>query len=341
VAAIELQSVTRRFDQLVAVDALSLDVEQGEVVGLLGHNGAGKTTLLRVINGLLSPDGGQVRVAGLDPFTHGHEVRRRTGVLTEYPALDDFLTTRENLEVYAAINAVPRTQAAGRIDGLLHELGLWDKRDEPARQLSAGLKQRVAIARSLVHDPEILLLDEPTTNMDPVAARNVRQLVLGAVREHGRTVLLSTHNLVEAEELCDRIGIVRNGRLLLLGTPAELRARLGGIHGVRIATAPGAVGQARAVLERLVASPNGSRSPASNGAAADSELRLREVDGDSIEVAGSVRIPELVQLLVSAGLDVHAVLPLEPSLEDLYVALHVDPDVDRLGTPGSHRQVTP
>jgi len=341
VAAIELQAVTRRFGALVAVDALTLDVHEGEVVGLLGHNGAGKTTLLRVINGLLSPDSGQVRVAGLDPFTHGHEVRRTTGVLTEYPALDDFLTTRENLEVYAAINAVPRKEAAGRIDRLLQELGLWDKRDEPARQLSAGLKQRVAIARSLVHDPEILLLDEPTTNMDPVAARNVRQLILGAVHEHGRTVLLSTHNLVEAEELCDRIGIVRNGRLLLLGTPAELRRRLGGIHGVRIATAPGAAGQARTVIERLVASPNGSRSAPHNGGSANGELRLRELDDDGIEVTGSVRIPELVGLLVSAGLDVHAVLPLEPSLEDLYVALHVDPDVDHLGMPAPPRQAAP
>jgi ABC-2 type transport system ATP-binding protein len=341
VAAIELRTVTRRFDELVAVDALSLEVAEGEIVGLLGHNGAGKTTLIRVINGLLTPQGGQVRVAGLDPFTHGHEVRRTTGVLTEYPALDEFLTTRENLEVYAAINAVPRQEASTRIDGLLHELGLWDKRDEPARELSAGLKQRVAIARALVHDPSILLLDEPTTNMDPVAARSVRQLILGAVRDRGRTVLLSTHNLVEAEELCDRIGIVRNGRLLLLGTPAELRRRLGGIHGVRIATSPGMATQARAVVESLVAYRNGAGSVTGDGAPAGGDLRLRALDGDSIEVAGSVRIPELVEVLVSAGLEVHAVTPLEPSLEDLYVALHVDPDPAHLHTPATRQQVTP
>ncbi|MFO7961386.1 MAG: ABC transporter ATP-binding protein, partial [Nitriliruptoraceae bacterium] len=180
-AAIELQAVTRRFGELTAVDALSLGVHEGEIVGLLGHNGAGKTTLIRVINGLLAPQSGQVRVAGLDPFTHGHEVRRTTGVLTEYPALDEFLSTRENLEVYAAINAVPHRQAEERIERLLHQLGLWDKRAEPARELSAGLKQRVAIARALVHDPSILLLDEPTTNMDPVAARSVRDLILTAV----------------------------------------------------------------------------------------------------------------------------------------------------------------
>ena len=376
-AAIDLQAVTRRFGDLVAVDALSLAVEDGEIVGLLGHNGAGKTTLIRVINGLLTPDGGQVRVGGLDPFTHGHEVRRTTGVLTEYPALDEFLSTRENLEVYAAINAVPRRQAAERIERLLHQLGLWDKRDEPARELSAGLKQRVAIARSLVHDPRILLLDEPTTNMDPVAARSVRQLILAAVRDRGRTVLLSTHNLVEAEELCDRIGIIRNGQLLLLGTPTELRRRLGGIHGVRIVTAPGMAAQARAVIESLVANGDSSRLTASDGTPAapwngapatdagsvaprigtpagdgipvahtESTLagggvHVRALDRDSIEVVGGVRIPQLVEVLVSAGLDVHAVWPLEPSLEDLYVALHVDPDPAHLHAPVPRQQVTP
>jgi ABC-2 type transport system ATP-binding protein len=340
VAAIDLQTVTRRFGDLVAVDALSLDVEDGEIVGLLGHNGAGKTTLIRVINGLLTPQSGQVRVAGLDPFTHGHAVRRTTGVLTEYPALDEFLSTQENLEVYAAINAVPRRQAAERIERLLHQLGLWDKRDEPARELSAGLKQRVAIARALVHDPRILLLDEPTTNMDPVAARSVRQLILGAVRDRGRTVLLSTHNLVEAEELCDRIGIIRNGRLLLIGTPTELRRRLGGIHGVRIATSPGMAMQARAVVESLVANANGSRSASGDEAGSVGALRVRELDRDNIEVAGGVRIPQLVEVLVSAGLDIHAVWPMEPSLEDLYVALHVDPDEFR-GHDAAHQQVTP
>jgi ABC-2 type transport system ATP-binding protein len=340
VAAIDLQAVTRRFGDLVAVDALSLEVEDGEIVGLLGHNGAGKTTLIRVINGLLTPQSGQVRVAGLDPFTHGHEVRRSTGVLTEYPALDEFLSTRENLEVYSAINAIPRRQAAERIERLLHQLGLWDKRDEPARELSAGLKQRVAIARALVHDPKILLLDEPTTNMDPVAARSVRQLILGAVRDRGRTVLLSTHNLVEAEELCDRVGIVRNGRLLLIGTPTELRRRLGGIHGVRIATSPGMATQARAVVESLVANANGSRSTSGHEAASVGALRVRELDRDNIEVAGGVRIPQLVEALVSAGLDIHAVWPMEPTLEDLYVALHVDPD-DVRGHDTSYQQVTP
>ncbi|TVP75547.1 MAG: ABC transporter ATP-binding protein, partial [Nitriliruptor sp.] len=319
-----LQAVTRCFGELTAVDAVSFDVEEGEIVGLLGHNGAGKTTLIRVINGLLRPDGGQVRVAGLDPMTDGHLVRRATGVLTEYPALDDFLTTRENLEVYAAINALPRRDAATQVERLLEELGLWEKRDEPARELSAGLKQRVAIARALVHDPRILLLDEPTTNMDPVAARNVRQLITDLVRRRDRTVLLSTHNLVEAEELCDRIGIIRNGRLLLLGTPAELRRRLGGIHGARITTSPGETDRAEAVLDAFVRRRNGSSPTTSDRTVLDAPFQLQLLDEQTIEVTGAVHIPELVALLVRDEIDVHAVRPMQPTLEDVYVALHAE-----------------
>jgi len=324
VAAIELQAVTRRFGDLTAVDAVSFEVEEGEIVGLLGHNGAGKTTLIRVINGLLRPDGGQVRVDGRDPMTDGHLVRRATGVLTEYPALDEFLTTSENLEVYAAINTVPRRDADAQVERLLQELGLWDKRDEPARELSAGLKQRVAIARALVHDPRILLLDEPTTNMDPVAARNVRQLITDLVRRRDRTVLLSTHNLVEAEELCDRIGIIRNGRLLLLGTPTELRQRLGGIHGARITTSPGDADRAGAVLDALVRRRNGSGPTTSDRTMPDAHLQLHLLDEETIEVTGAVHIPEIVAHLVRDELDVHAVRPMQPTLEDVYVALHAE-----------------
>ena len=164
-AAIELHGVSRHFGHVTAVDDVSLTVDQGEIVGLLGHNGAGKTTLIRLINGLLSPHQGHLTVRGHDPVVAGHLVRRLTGVLTEYPALDEFVSARENLEVYAAINGVERDLASHRIGALLQQLGLENKGDEPARGLSAGLKQRVALARALVHDPQILLLDEPTTNM--------------------------------------------------------------------------------------------------------------------------------------------------------------------------------
>jgi ABC-2 type transport system ATP-binding protein len=300
--AIELRGVTRRFGSLTAVDAVSLDVHEGEIVGLLGHNGAGKTTLIRVINGLLSPDGGQVLVRGMDPVTDGRDVRRMTGVLTEYPALDEYLTARENLEVYAAINGIRADLAAARIDELLLRLGLWEKRDEPARGLSAGLKQRVALARGMVHDPTLLLLDEPTTNMDPVAARDVRELIVESVREHGHTVLLSTHNLQEAEAICDRVAIMRNGRLLLAGAPAELRRQLGGAFAVRVTTTHQ---RAAALAEHLA-----GRGP------------VTRVNAATVETVPQRDIPTLVEELVAQGFPIEAVQPLEPTLEDLYVALH-------------------
>lgn len=304
VDVIELRGVTRRFGALTAVDEVSFSVTEGEIVGLLGHNGAGKTTLIRVINGLLPPDAGEVRVGGLDPNVDGATVRRTTGVLTEYPALDEYLTTRENLAVYAEIHGMEDLQAEQRIEELLHRLGLWDKRDEPARDLSAGLKQRVALARGMVHDPDVLLLDEPTTNMDPVAARDVRDLIVEGVRLRGRTVLLSTHNLAEAEALCDRVAIMRHGRLLEIGRPADLRRQLGGVHGVRVTTSPDNVQTIVGVLD------------------AGSEVTV--LDDATAEVTGEVAIPVVVKQLVAAGVEIHRVEPLAPTLEDLYVALHGD-----------------
>jgi ABC-2 type transport system ATP-binding protein len=301
VGVIELDAVTRRFGDLTAVDSITLSVEDGEIVGLLGHNGAGKTTLLRVINGLLPPDAGTVRVRDLDPQTHGEQVRRTTGVLTEYPALDEYLSVQENLQVYAAINAVPRDIAASRIEALLTTLDLAHKSEVPARDLSAGLKQHVALARALVHDPDVLLLDEPTTNMDPVAARRVRDLITDASRRRGHTVLLSTHNLAEAEELCDRVAIVRQGRLLLLGTPGELRRRFGDHGATMITTTPGAPRQAVATLGADVANA---------------------VDEETVRIAATASVPEVVAHLVQDGIEVHAVVPDQPSLEDLYVQLH-------------------
>ena len=310
-ALLELRGVTRRFGDLTAVDNVTLDVEEGEIVGLLGHNGAGKTTLIRVINGLLSPEAGRVRVLGNDPVADGHIVRSITGVLTEYPALDEFLTTRENLEVYAAIHNLPRALATSRIDDLLHRLSLWDRQDDPARSLSAGLKQRIAIARSMVHDPRILLLDEPTTNMDPVAARTVRELIVGSVRDHGWTVLLSTHNLVEAEQMCDRVGVMQGGRLLTMGTVPELRRRFGGVYGLRVRTDPGAAELAAASLNGQGPSPT-----------------TTILGEDAIELTGDIEVPAVVAKLVANGVAIHSVEPLEPTLEDLYLSLHRDSAAD-------------
>ena len=306
-SVIDLQAVTRRFGSLVAVDQVTLQVGEGEIVGLLGHNGAGKTTLIRVINGLLTPDGGSLTVHGTDPVTDGLAVRARTGVLTEYPALEGYLSARENLEVHAAINALDRERTAARIGELLDRLSLAARAEEPVHKLSAGLKQRVALARALLHDPALLLLDEPTTNMDPVAAREVRTVIARAARQEGRTVLLSTHNLPEAEELCDRIAIMRDGRLLVDGAPDRLRRQLARPRQVRITTG-------RDQLPRL-------------RHALPDDIRVDDTGGDSAlldlsEAGGATDVPGVIRHLVARDVAIERVDPVEPTLEDLYVALH-------------------
>jgi ABC-2 type transport system ATP-binding protein len=300
--AIQLQEVVRRFGDLTAVDRVSLTVEPGEIVGLLGHNGAGKTTLIRLINGLYEPHGGSIRVAGFDPLVDGREVRRRTGVLTEVPALEEYLSALENLQVYAAVQGVPAAVAGRRIQELVGRLDLGERASVPSRELSAGLKQRIALARAMVHDPSILLLDEPTTNMDPVAARTVRDLVAEAAHDDGRTVLLSTHNLVEAETLCDRVAIMRNGRVLAIGTPAQLRRTFGADRGAMVECEVGDV----ELIDRLV----------------PTEVVVTLLDASRVELTGPLPVPELVAALVQGGVAVHRVEPLAATLEDLYLHLH-------------------
>ena len=302
---VSVDSVVRTFSDTRAVDEVTFDVRQGEVFGLLGHNGAGKTTLIRVINGLLPADSGTVRTLGLDPVVDGDRVRARTGVLTEYPALDDFLTPAENLQVYGAVHGVEPALARSRVAVLVERLGLGAHVDQPARSLSAGLKQRLALARSLIHDPELLLLDEPTSNLDPLAARGVRDLVLELSRERGRTVLLSTHNLIEAQTLCDRVAIIKQGELLACGSLDQLGHDLdrGTVH---ITVDEADVGTTLSILERQ---------------GVDGAALLASGDTVAAALARGL-VPNIVTALVHADVRVLAVTPQSPTLEDVYVALH-------------------
>src|SRR5512144_2911484 len=219
---IQLSSLSRRFGEKNAVDRLTLDVRAGEIFGFLGHNGAGKTTTVRLLNGVLKPTSGQTRVLGLDPQTEGPAVRAQTGVLTETPSLDERLTARDNLSIYADLYNVPRVDVSGRVNSLLSEFELADRADEKVGGYSKGMKQRLALARALLHRPKVLFLDEPTAALDPVAARHGHTLVETLARREGCTVFLCTHNLVEAQKLCDRVAVMEHGRLVALGTPSEL-----------------------------------------------------------------------------------------------------------------------
>ncbi len=303
--AIRVDDVVRTFGAVRATDHVSFEVRHGEVFGLLGHNGAGKTTLIRLINGLLRPDSGSIRTLGMDPVAQGDQVRARTGVLTEYPALDEFLTPAENLRVYADIHGVDETLVDRIADALLTRLGLQEHLDQPARSLSAGLKQRLALARALVHDPQVLLLDEPTSNLDPLAARGVRDLVLELTREHGRTVLLSTHNLAEAQTMCDRVAIIQRGRILAVGSLDDLSREVdqGTVH---VTVARDDLRVAAATLEAVGATDVAILDP------------VEAVTGR----LGTSLVPDAVAALTRAGVRVHAVVPQSPTLEDVYVALH-------------------
>lgn len=226
-AAVETRALTRDFgrvDEAVrAVDALDLQVGAGEVVGLLGHNGAGKTTTVRLLNGILAPTSGSARVLGLDPAVDGAAVRARTGVLTETPALDDRLDARTTLSFHGRMFGLTRTEADARADALLETFGLAERADDRVGSYSKGMRQRLALARTLLHDPQLLFLDEPTAGLDPLVQQAFNELLFEA-RADGRTVFLSSHIISEVERTCDRVAIIREGRIVRLDTVEGVRA---------------------------------------------------------------------------------------------------------------------
>ena len=297
--------LTRRFGADLAVDGLTLEVYPGEVFGFLGHNGAGKTTTVRLLNGVLTPSAGQARVLGLDPMADGPALRRQTGVLTETPSLDERLTARVNLSLYADLYGVPKATVRARVDALLAAFDLTERADDKVGEYSKGMKQRLALARTVLHQPTLLFLDEPTAALDPVAARQVHEMIQSTARE-GRTVFINTHNLVEAQRLCDRVGVMEHGRLVAIGAPHDLARRLMRNLSVEFELAHGSVDQALQALRNAPGVASGGQR------------------SDVIVVSGAEReaIPDLINVLVHAGVRIYQVTPQEPTLEDVYFALH-------------------
>ena len=303
--AILLDHVVHRYGTTVALRDLSLTVEEGEVFSLLGHNGAGKTTTVRIINGLLAPASGTVCVFGQSPLTEGASVRRRTAVLTESPTLDDRLTARETLQAFAAMYDVPNDEARPRIDALLDEFGIAERANDRVGGFSRGMKQRLSLARALVHDPDLLFLDEPTAGLDPVATHQLHDTVRQMARTRGRTVVLCTHNLVEAQALSDRVAVLGGGALLALGTPAELARRISPRLEVTIEIDP--TRHAEAVA--LIASLDGLTVASERGGV----LRVGSIPRE--------RVPDIAARLVAGGIGLYRLEPHEPSLTDAYFAL--------------------
>jgi len=222
---IRTEGLTRAFGSVRAVDGLDLEVPAGTVFGFLGPNGAGKTTTIRLLLGLLEPSGGRATVLGCDTRAEAGRIREQSGALLEHHGLYERLSAEQNLEFYARVWRMSRAARAERIRALLQPLGLWERRGEPVGRWSRGMKQKLAVARALLHKPSLLFLDEPTASLDPVAAATLRDELSTLVQREGVTVFLTTHNLAEAERLCGRVAVIKQGRLLAVGHPDELKAR--------------------------------------------------------------------------------------------------------------------
>jgi ABC-2 type transport system ATP-binding protein len=240
VTAIRTVGLTKRYGNLVAVRDLDLEVPAGSVFGLIGPNGAGKSTTFAILASILTPTSGTAEVAGFDPATDPRSVRRHLGYMPDVLGVYDNLRVDEYLQFFAAAHELPRSTWPGLIDGLLELVGLTVKRDAMVESLSRGMKQRLALARALVHDPDVLVLDEPASGLDPRARVELRTL-LGELRSMGKTVVISSHILTEMQEMCTHVAIMEAGRLLASGDPQTIGDRLRGGHDVVVRMAGGEV----------------------------------------------------------------------------------------------------
>ena len=297
------EKLTKRFGKLTAVDGVDLEVYEGEVFGYLGPNGAGKTTTLRLLCALIAPTSGTAEVAGYRLGRDDQRIRAAVGILTELPGLYERQSAWDNLIFYATLYGLDGPTGRAQAERFLRLMGLWDRRSEAVATFSRGMKQKMAIARSALHEPRVLFLDEPTTGLDPDAAKTVHEFII-ALRGEGRTVFLCTHNLDEADRLCDRIAFFRH-KVIRIDTPDHLRAELYG----------------RATEFRLVPSPR-----------AEDLARVRAVEGvrDARLENGSIVVeapdplrtnPLLVRALIEGGAEIAFVTERKPHLEDVYLRI--------------------
>jgi ABC-2 type transport system ATP-binding protein len=298
---IEVRDLTKTFGETTAVDGLTFDVAEGEVFGLLGPNGAGKTTTVRLLCCLISKTGGEARVAGYRTENPADSlaIRKMIGLVPDNVGLYEELSAYENLDYYGKLYECPKGQREAQIERFLKMLDLWGQKDQPVSDFSKGMKQKVAIARALVHDPKLLFFDEPTANLDPESSRVVRDFIL-QLKKDGKTVFLNTHNLDEAQRICDRIGILRT-KLLTVNTPEQLEKTIWGNKTVI---------QLEAINDRILA------------AIREHEPQELSVGGNKIVLTladPEVENPDLVQAIVSAGGRIQYVTPLNPGLEEAYM----------------------
>jgi ABC-2 type transport system ATP-binding protein len=224
--AIAIEGLTKDYGDVRAVDDLTLDIPEGEIFGLLGPNGSGKTTTINCLTGLIEPTKGVSMVEGFDAWKERSEARKVLGACPQETALYPYLTANENVTLFAELCSVPKNELSRRVDYVLEKVGLSENAERRVAKFSGGMKRRVSIAMALVHDPKIVFLDEPTVGMDPQSRRSVWDFIV-ELKDAGKTLLLTTHYMEEAEELCDRVGVVDQGKLIELGSPADLKSKYG------------------------------------------------------------------------------------------------------------------
>ena len=305
--SIEATSLVKTFNGFNAVNDLSLNVEEGEIFGLLGPNGAGKTTTIRMLSALISPSSGSARIGGFDVVNDALKVREMIGVLTESPSLYGRLSALENMEFFAkAYGVTDKQERDSKIKELLDFFQLWDRRLDHVGQYSKGMKQKLAIARALIHSPEILYLDEPTSGLDPKSSKDIRDLMETLTENLRQTILLSTHRLEDAEKLSDRVMIINKGRPITVSSPRDLRKRFSSSQEVQVGVTvvdDDLVDLISALPFVVHHSPNSTDNVVSVSLGAESDT------------------PMLVKALVEYGASVRFVKPLETSLEEAYLEL--------------------
>jgi ABC-2 type transport system ATP-binding protein len=301
--AIRIQSLTHDFGSVRALDGLSLEVPAGIIFGFLGPNGAGKTTTIRLLLGLLEPTAGEAQVLGCDTRAQADLIRAQVGALLEHTGIYEQLSVEDNLEFYARVNLIPARERSRRIQELLTEVGLWERRKDLAGSWSRGMKQKLALARVLLHRPRLVLLDEPTAGLDVQAAVAVREHLSTLAEREGVTVFLTTHNMAEAEKICAQIAVIRQGRLVALGAPDELRVKTG--------------------RPQVVVSGQGFTTQVLNLLRQRPEIESVEIQNHhlTIQMHTDPDIPALIGLLAGEGVQVTEVRQGKASLEETYLQL--------------------
>jgi ABC-2 type transport system ATP-binding protein len=306
---IEVQNLTKAFGGITAVDHISFTVNKGEILGFLGPNGAGKTTTMRILTGYLPATGGTARVAGFDVFENSMEVRKRIGYLPEAPPLYTDMTVGDYLDFVARIKDVPAEKRSARVDDALQKTNITDKKNELVKRLSRGYKQRVGLAQALVHDPEVIILDEPTVGLDPKQIIEVRHLIKGLAGSH--TIILSTHILPEVSMTCDRVVIINHGKIAAVDTPHNLTTQLKGGERVRLEVAA-----AEKPLRDLLATIAGLKVAGVEPVGGSERLVV------TVEAAPGTDIrSQVAAKVVGAGFGLYELRGASLSLEDIFLKL--------------------